>query len=111
LFQPNGDTIKAETIKTLAAATHNCVISAILGRRGSGKMDIEDFRLKPSLKVSPENSMCSHYGTNPAVSGCYAQLYRCHWQVELFLKWIKQHLRIKRLYGTTENAVKHKYGL
>ena len=35
-----------------------------------------------------------------------AQLYRCCWQVELFFKWIKQHLRIKRFYGTTENAVK-----
>ena len=35
-----------------------------------------------------------------------AQLYRCRWQVELFFKWIKQHLRIKRFYGATENAVK-----
>jgi len=35
-----------------------------------------------------------------------AQLYRCRWQVELFFKWIKQHLRIKRFYGISENAVK-----
>ncbi len=35
-----------------------------------------------------------------------AQLYRCRWQVELFFKWIKQHLRIKKFYGTSENAVK-----
>jgi hypothetical protein len=35
-----------------------------------------------------------------------AQLYRCRWQVELFFKWIKQHLRIKVFYGTTENALK-----
>lgn len=35
-----------------------------------------------------------------------ARLYKCRWQVELFFKWIKQHLRIKRFYGTTENAVK-----
>lgn len=35
-----------------------------------------------------------------------AQLYRCRWQVELFFKWIKQHLRIKAFYGTSENAVK-----
>ncbi|KAF0202201.1 MAG: transposase IS4 family [Gallionellaceae bacterium] len=35
-----------------------------------------------------------------------AKLYRCRWQVELFFKWIKQHLRIKKFYGTTENAVK-----
>jgi hypothetical protein len=35
-----------------------------------------------------------------------AQLYRCRWQVELFFKWIKQHLRIKAFFGTSENAVK-----
>jgi hypothetical protein len=34
------------------------------------------------------------------------QLYKCRWQVELFFKWIKQHLRIKAFFGTTENAVK-----
>ena len=35
-----------------------------------------------------------------------AQLYKCRWQVELFFKWIKQHLRIKAFYGTSKNAVK-----
>lgn len=35
-----------------------------------------------------------------------AQLYKSRWQVELFFKWIKQHLRIKKFYGTSENAVK-----
>jgi hypothetical protein len=35
-----------------------------------------------------------------------AQLYKCRWQVELFFRWIKQHLRIKAFYGTSENAVK-----
>ena len=35
-----------------------------------------------------------------------ADLYRCRWQVELFFKWIKQHLRIKAFYRTTDNAVK-----
>jgi hypothetical protein len=35
-----------------------------------------------------------------------ADLYRYRWQVELFFKWIKQHLRIKAFYGTSENAVK-----
>jgi hypothetical protein len=35
-----------------------------------------------------------------------AQIYRSRWQVELFFKWIKQHLRIKAFYGTSENAVK-----
>ena len=35
-----------------------------------------------------------------------AQLYKARWRVELFFKWIKQHLRIKRFYGTSQNAVK-----
>jgi len=35
-----------------------------------------------------------------------AQLYRSRWKIELFFKWIKQHLRIKAFYGTSENAVK-----
>jgi transposase len=35
-----------------------------------------------------------------------AQLYRSRWQVELFFKWIKQHLRIKKFYGTSMNALK-----
>lgn len=40
----------------------------------------------------------------PALSVC--ALYKCRWQVELFFKWIKQHLRIKGFFGTSENAVK-----
>jgi len=35
-----------------------------------------------------------------------AEIYRCRWQVELFFKWIKQHLRIKAFFGTSQNAVK-----
>jgi len=35
-----------------------------------------------------------------------ADLYNCRWQIEIFFKWIKQHLKIKRFYGTSENAVK-----
>lgn len=40
----------------------------------------------------------------PAATIC--KLYKARWQVELFFKWIKQHLRIKKFYGTSENAVK-----
>src|ERR1700674_4044532 len=40
----------------------------------------------------------------PALTIC--DLYKSRWQVELFFKWIKQHLRIKQFYGTSENAVK-----
>ena len=42
--------------------------------------------------------------TLPAIT--ITALYRCRWQVELFFKWIKQHLRIKVFFGTSENAVK-----
>ena len=42
--------------------------------------------------------------TLPAATIC--ALYKSRWQVELFFKWIKQHLRIKRFFGTSENAVK-----
>ena len=42
--------------------------------------------------------------TLPAIT--IAQIYQCRWQVELFFKWIKQHLRIKAFFGTSQNAVK-----
>ena len=41
--------------------------------------------------------------TFPAATIC--ALYKARWQVELFFKWIKQHLRIKKFYGNSENAV------
>lgn len=47
--------------------------------------------------------LTNHLGL-PALSIC--ALYKSRWQVELFFKWIKQHLRIKRFFGTSENAVK-----
>ena len=56
----------------------------------------------------PESGKTLVFLTNqfalPAPTIC--ALYRCRWQVELFFKWIKQHLRIKRFYGTSENAVR-----
>jgi hypothetical protein len=55
-----------------------------------------------------ENNKRLRFFTNnfelPALT--IAQLYKCRWQVELFFKWIKQHLRIKAFFGTNENAVK-----
>lgn len=47
--------------------------------------------------------LTNHFGI-PAKT--VADIYRCRWQVELFFKWIKQHLRIKSFYGTSPNAVK-----
>jgi len=56
----------------------------------------------------PETAKTLIFLTNqfglPAATVC--ALYKSRWQVELFFKWIKQHLRIKRFYGTSENAVK-----
>jgi Transposase DDE domain/Domain of unknown function (DUF4372) len=56
----------------------------------------------------PETSKRLVFLTNnfalPAITIC--ALYKCRWQVELFFKWIKQHLRIKVFFGTSENAVK-----
>jgi len=46
----------------------------------------------------------SNHFTLPALT--ISNTYRCRWQVELFFKWIKQHLRIKKFYGNSENAVK-----
>jgi hypothetical protein len=46
---------------------------------------------------------CNHFEL-PALT--ITELYRCRWQVELFFRWIKQHLRIKAFYGTSANAVK-----
>jgi hypothetical protein len=46
----------------------------------------------------------TNHGTLPAMTIC--ALYKSRWSVELFFKWVKQHLRIKRFYGTSENAVK-----
>jgi len=55
-----------------------------------------------------DNDMYLTFLTNnfmiPALS--VTQLYKCRWQIELFFKWIKQNLRIKSFFGTSENAVK-----
>ena len=48
--------------------------------------------------------LTNHFAAAGALTIC--ALYKRRWQVELFFKWIKQHLRIKRFFGTSENAVK-----
>lgn len=55
-----------------------------------------------------EKNKCLVFLTNNFILPAFTitQLYKCRWQVELFFKWIKQHLRIKVFYGTSENAVK-----
>jgi Domain of unknown function (DUF4372)/Transposase DDE domain len=56
----------------------------------------------------PETAKTLVFLTNNFVLPAFTitELYRCRWQVELFFKWIKQHLRVKAFYGTSENAVK-----
>src|SRR5262249_41043510 len=65
-------------------------------------------RLRRIRYVDPDTSKRLVFLTNntllPALT--IADMYRCRWQVELFFRWIKQHLRIKSFYGTSENAVK-----
>jgi hypothetical protein len=56
----------------------------------------------------PETANTLIFLTNNFVLPAFTitELYRCRWQVELFFKWIKQHLRIKAFFGTSENAVR-----
>ena len=65
-------------------------------------------KLRRIRYLDPEQDKLLVFLTNnfslPALT--ITKLYKCRWQVELFFKWIKQHLRIKAFYGTSENAVK-----
>jgi len=65
-------------------------------------------KLRRILFYDKQNDLNLTFLTNnfslPALT--IAQLYKCRWKIELFFKWIKQHLRIKSFYGTTINAVK-----
>jgi hypothetical protein len=76
----------------------------------SGFYAAKDYpeKLRRIRYVDQESGQILVFLTNcfslPALS--IAQLYKCRWQVELFFKWIKQHLRIKAFFGTSENAVK-----
>ena len=80
--------------------------TVILGTAGSAHAYPEILRLVSY--VAPETNKRLKILTNnftlPALT--IAQIYKCRWQIELFFKWIKQHLRIKAFYGTSENAVK-----
>ncbi len=80
--------------------------TVILTASGSVKAYPEQLRRVSYLDV--ETGKRFKFLTNnfalPAVT--ITQIYKSRWQVELFFKWIKQHLRIKKFYGTSENAVK-----
>lgn len=61
------------------------------------------IRIK-DLQTGKSIVLLTNHFSLPALS--ITTLYRCRWQIELFFKWIKQHLRIKAFFGTSENAVK-----
>jgi len=61
------------------------------------------IRFKDAEKAKALVFLTNQFALPPAT---ICALYKARWQVELFFKWIKQHLRIKRFYGTSENAVK-----
>jgi hypothetical protein len=81
---------------------HTVILTAI----GSVKVYPEALRRVSYLDLETRKrfKFLTNNFTLPAIT--IAQIYKSRWQVELFFKWIKQHLRIKAFYGTTENAVK-----
>jgi hypothetical protein len=80
--------------------------TVILTATGSAKAYPDPLRRVSYLdaKTRKRFKFLTNNFTLPALT--IAQIYKSRWQVELFFKWIKQHLRIKAFYGTSENAVK-----
>jgi hypothetical protein len=76
----------------------SCYGSATVYPDALRRISYVDLQTNKRLKFLTNNF------TLPALT--IAQIYKQRWQVELFFKWIKQHLRIKAFYGTSENAVK-----
>ena len=76
----------------------------------NGRLAAKDYpeRLRRIRFQVPESGKTLVFLTNNTALSALtiAALYKSRWQVELFFKWVKQHLRIKRFYGTSENAVK-----
>jgi len=76
----------------------------------NGRFAAKDYpeRLRRIRFKVPESGKTLVFLTNNMTLSALtiAALYKSRWQVELFFKWVKQHLRIKRFYGTSENAVK-----
>ena len=81
---------------------HTVILTAI----DSAKVYPEQLRRVSYLDIETRKrfKFLTNNFTLPALT--IAQIYKSRWQVELFFKWIKQHLRIKAFYGTSENAVK-----
>jgi len=81
---------------------HTVILSAIDSAKaypdGLRRVSYLDVKTRKRFKFLTNNF------TLPALT--IAQIYKSRWQIELFFKWIKQHLRIKAFYGTSDNAVK-----
>src|SRR3989338_2797195 len=91
----------SQKINRPALRSNSCFNRLSISRRLSGETSARKvfrFRTQPSLNVFTNNFSLE------AIT--IAQLYKSRWQIELFFKWIKQHLRIKAFFGTSENAVK-----
>jgi hypothetical protein len=88
--------------KTGLICDHSVVLTGFYSQQGFAA-PLRRIRFK-----DPETAKTLIFLTNNFVLPAFTitELYRCRWQVELFFKWIKQHLRIKAFYGTSENAVK-----
>ena len=88
---------------------HIGVPSAGYGQRYQSRADVKyPEKIRRIRYKDPETGKKLIFLTNnfDVPAHIIAELYRARWQVELFFKWIKQHLRIKAFYGTSENAVK-----
>jgi hypothetical protein len=81
---------------------HTVILTAI----DSAKVYPEALRRVSYLDVETRKRFKFLTNNFTLTASTIAQIYKCRWQVELFFKWIKQHLRIKAFYGTSENAVK-----
>jgi len=88
--------------------SHNLRSDQLIILSGRGTADLYPERLRRIRGLDEQSRKPLILLTNNFVLSAetIAQLYRCRWQIELFFKWIKQHLRIKAFFGTSENAVK-----
>lgn len=103
-------------INTKFRRLYSCVVDKSIGLRCdqtivlTGRDSTTDYpeKLRRVKYYDAEIDKRFSFLTNNFIVSPYiiAKLYKCRWQVELFFKWIKQHLRIKSFYGTSGNAVK-----
>jgi hypothetical protein len=93
----------AETDRSVGVIADQTI--ALDGNRSSRDYPVHLRRIRFK---DPETGKTLVFLTNQTIlpASTICDLYKSRWQVELFFKWIKQHLRIKRFYGTSENAVK-----